>query len=346
MSDISSFTAANQRQTKKFVERAMAAGRVPFITACPGVGKSAIIHTIARERGLKMIDHRLSTSAPEDLNGLPRFTDKGAEFVPFADLFPLEGDSIPQGYNGWLLFLDELPSAPRSVQAAAYKLILDRMVGQKRLHEMVFVVAAGNRKQDKAIVNDIGTAMQSRLIHIEMDADFKCWQEDVAIPQQFDPRVVAYLSMNPSKLIDFDPDHQDRTFCCPRTWEFVSDLIKGRPLESDDAILLAGAITSGEAISFVQFCHVYDSLPNMQSLIDDPENAIIPRDPASLWATTMACVEHTTVENFGDFMKYMNRLDLVQRVLYFRATYAKLGAPLRSSRGFTEAAIELGRYIS
>ncbi len=29
-----------------------------------------------------------------------------------------------------------------------------------------------------------------------------------------------------NKLMDFDPEHEDKTFCCPRTWEFVNNIIK------------------------------------------------------------------------------------------------------------------------
>ena len=89
----------------------------------------------------------------------------------------------------------------------------------------------------------------------------------------FSAIAIAYLSMHNSKLLDFDPEHQDRTFCCPRTWEFTSDLIQGRELDDDDSILLAGTITSGEAISFVQFTKVYKNLPKFNDIMNNPEGA-------------------------------------------------------------------------
>ena len=90
-----------------------------------------------------------------------------AVFTPFS-IFPLENDPIPQGYDGWMLLLDELSSANKQVQAAAYKLILDRQVGSFNLHPNCAIVAAGNKITDKAVVTQMSTALQSRLIHYEL----------------------------------------------------------------------------------------------------------------------------------------------------------------------------------
>lgn len=121
---------AGPRKIREFTLDCLYAGLVPFIQSSPGMGKSSIIRSIAVELNLKLIDHRLSTSAPEDLSGLPRFNEKGeAIFAPFAELFPLEGQELPKKYNdkgevvgtydGWLVFLDEFNSAVKTVQAAA-----------------------------------------------------------------------------------------------------------------------------------------------------------------------------------------------------------------------------------
>ena len=343
---IESYTTATPRQTRKLVERTVAAGRVPMITSSPGMGKSAIVKQVAADFGLKLIDHRLSTSAPEDLTGLPRFREDGrAEFAPFGDLFPLKGDDVPDGYNGWLLFLDELPSAPKSVQAAAYKLILDRQVGQYDLHEKVWIVAAGNKATDRAIVNPIGTAMQSRLVHIEMRVNFTEWLEDAALPQHYDHRVIAYLSMHESKLLDFDPEHQDRTFCCPRTWEMTSDIITGREMDDLDALLLAGTITSGEAISFTQFTKVYKNLVKFSDIMANPSGCHIPSDTATKWALSMSLVEKTDKTNFDTVGQYIDRFDMSFRVLYFRALIAQK-PELRDHERFAKSMVALSRYLN
>ena len=74
------------------------------------------------------------------------------------------GQRQPTYYAGWLLFLDEFNSASVAVQAASYKIVLDRMVGKGHLHKNVAVVCAGNLESDGAIVEQMSTPLQSRLV--------------------------------------------------------------------------------------------------------------------------------------------------------------------------------------
>ena len=41
---------------------------VPMITGSPGIGKSAVVHQVAEEYNLKVIDLRLAQCDPTDLN--------------------------------------------------------------------------------------------------------------------------------------------------------------------------------------------------------------------------------------------------------------------------------------
>lgn len=91
---------------------------VPMLVGSPGSGKSQIVHQIAKEYNLKVIDLRLSQCDPTDCMGFPQISDGKADYVPMKT-FPIEGDVIPKGYSGWLLFLDEFNSASPAVQAAA-----------------------------------------------------------------------------------------------------------------------------------------------------------------------------------------------------------------------------------
>lgn len=337
----------NARQIRNFAMDCIEAGLVPYIQSSPGMGKSAIVKSIAEDFKLKLIDHRLSTSAPEDMTGLPRFSKEGfAHFSPFADLFPVEGTPIPDGCEGWLLFLDEFPSAPRSVQAAAYKLILDKMVGQHKLHPNVVIVCAGNLMTDKAIVNNIGTAMQSRLVHLEMEINVDVWMQDVALVQNYDKRIIAFIAQNGSKLMDFNPDHHDKTFCCPRTWEFINKLLKKNPtIDESRAALFAGTITSGTAAEFIQFTKVFDDLIKIKDILDDPANCKLPRDNSISWATITTMMEAVNEKNFDKLAEYANRFSITFKILFYRSILAR-NKDLRKHSAFTNAAVELTRYLN
>ena len=183
---------------------------------------------------------------------MPRFTADGkAEFIPF-NIFPIERTPLPAGKEGFLVLLDEINSASRNVIAAAYRVILDKEVGQHKLHPNVAIICAGNLASDKAIVNNMGTAMQSRLVHLVLETNFNGWLEEVAIPQNYDSRIIAYLAQYQHKLMDFKPDHVDKTFCSPRTWEFVNRLIANKHDISHMAPLLAGTISSDVVVEFMR----------------------------------------------------------------------------------------------
>lgn len=348
MAGIDSLTVCNSRQAKNFIIRAIKAGNVPYLTSSPGMGKSSLIHEVAEEFGLKVIDHRLSTSAPEDLSGLPRFRPDGkAEFTPFADLFPLEDTPVPEGYNGWLLLLDEFPSARKEVIAAAYKLVLDRMTGQKKLHPYVAIVCAGNKATDRAIVNPIGTAMQSRVVHFEMELNFDVFVEDVMVRFGWDERLVAFLHANPSKVMDFDPAHKNKTFCCPRTWDFINkDLKQQLPgaLPDEDAVYYAGHITPGVATEFVQFTKVYNRMVRFEDVIADPKGCPLPNGNDLSWATVMYLVNQTTEENFGDVVDYVNRMEMIHKILFFRSISKRI-PEVTGLPEWRQAAAALSRYL-
>lgn len=360
------------RQVKEYIKDCLEADLVPNIESSPGLGKSSIVWAVAKEFNLKVIDHRLSTSAPEDLNGLADFEMRNgvrkAVFSPF-DIFPIEGTPLPldengQKMNGWILFLDEFNAGLKSVQAAAYKTVLDKWIGQYKLHKACWIICAGNLATDRAIVNSLSTAMQSRLIHLEMElkldknGQYSEFMEDVAIPQKWDNRAVAYLNYMPSDLIDFNPAHNEKTFCCPRTWDFLQRLIKGKEFKTykdEDGVehyemrkkapLLAGSITSGKALTFIQFSHIGSSMPNIREILSDPENCRVPHEPEIRWCTITHAVEHVKDDTFQKIATYINRFESTFRVLFFRSLLVRQPT-LRRHPTFASSMLELARYLN
>lgn len=331
-------------QAKESIIKCIKAGLVPFIQSSPGIGKSSIVRQIADEFNLKLIDHRLSTSAPEDMSGLPHFENGMAVFSPFRDIFPLDDTSLPAGKDGWLLFFDEFNSAPRSVQAACYKIVLDRQVGQHNLNKRCAIVCAGNRLDDNAITVNLSTAMQSRLIHIVMKEDFNEWLENVAFKEKYDERVIGFLSMYPKFLMDFNPESSELTFPCPRTWEFVNRLIKGQELDKSWTALLSGTISSGVAISFLSYCKLRDDMINIKDILKSPTLASIPERNETKWSTIFHLISNVTEDNFPKICQYVNRYSVDYRIIFYRAIKNQYSF-LIEHKSFQEAMYDLSEYF-
>lgn len=351
--EVENLYRSTPRKVRKYVERCLARGVVPFIRSSPGLGKSSIVKSIAKDFNLKVIDQRISTSNPVDFSGLPEFAEKvGRRVATFSqfDIFPTIDTPLPLDDNGkvmegWVLFLDEFNSGTKLVLAAAYKLILDRMVGQERIHPRCVIVCAGNLDTDRAITTQIGSALESRVAHIEMMVDFDEWLEDVAIKDKWDFRIIAYLSQYKNQLMDFKPDHGNKTFCCPRTWEFVNTLYKGDEIDDDDSTLIAGTITPESAVSFVQFSKTVTDMVLIPEILKDPKAARIPQDRLVQWATISAMLQHISDDNFDDFCTYVNRYTMDYRVLFYRAMFITHGH-LRHHPAYGKSAVEMARYLN
>jgi len=82
-----------------------------FIHGSPGIGKSYIVNDIAKKNNLEIVDVRLSQLDAVDLRGIPSIKGDQTKWMP--PVF-LPKDKDAKG----ILFLDELNSAPLSVQAA------------------------------------------------------------------------------------------------------------------------------------------------------------------------------------------------------------------------------------
>lgn len=270
-------------------------------------GKSALVREVARTFNLYVIDFRGTTADPVDLNGYPSKTEDGKKgtYIPF-DTFPIEGDTIPEGYSGWLIFLDELPSADYSVQKGMYKLLEDRMVGNHKLHPNVAIIGAGNLETDNGIVNPLGTPMQSRIVHLKLKVSVKEWLElDIGI----DYRVLSFIRFKPEVIHKFKPDHDDFTFPCPRTWEKLSNIIK--PMSNiihNKLPLIAGTIGEGMAHEFYGFVEIMQQLPTREQILANPESVPISDEPSIKYAVSGLISHMMDLKTVEQLMLLVDRL--------------------------------------
>ncbi|MFN4033681.1 MAG: ATP-binding protein, partial [Fimbriimonadales bacterium] len=90
-----------------------------LVWGAPGTGKSTFVESLARE-DYPVVTVIASLHDPTDFNGLPVLHDGRVRFAPPEWAFIFE--TPKQG----VLFLDELTTAPPTVQAALLRLVLER----------------------------------------------------------------------------------------------------------------------------------------------------------------------------------------------------------------------------
>ena len=237
----------------------------------PGIGKSRGVRQLGSlietgtGRKVHITDVRLLLFNPIDLRGIPTANaDKTLAIWLRPQIFQMDpGDDVVN-----ILFLDEISAAPQSVQAAAYQITLDRVVGEHRLPENCIVIAAGNRTTDKSVAFKMPKALANRLLHIEVEGSFKSWKQ-WAIKSGINPKVVGFLNFRQSHLMCFDASSNDLAFATPRSWEMVSNILNyvNDDIEKSHP-LIAGLIGSGLAVEFRTWCKVYDELPAISDIFD------------------------------------------------------------------------------
>ena len=292
---------------------------VPLLVGSPGLGKSQIYQQIADQYNLMLIDVRLAQCDPCDLLGFPQIMGNKAGYLPM-NTFPIEGDPIPKGYSGWLLLFDELTSAVPALQSAAYKIILDRKIGIYNLHKNVAVCAAGNLETDNAVVQPMSTALQSRMVHLELMVDHKEWL-NWAADHGIDPKITSYINFKPGNLYTFSPDHTDKTYASPRTWEFANRVLHAVPEGSSDLLpMLAGTVGEGVAREFLGFCKIFQNLPQIPQIIANPEEVAVPTEPSILFALTGSISHNATTDNLDALILFVERLPIEFQVVCLRET--------------------------
>ena len=275
------------KAAKRSIRKAIQTRRPVFLWGPPGIGKSDIVKQIGQDAGREVIDVRLALWEPTDIKGIPYYNaEKGTMvWAPPSEL-PMDPDSTA------IIFLDELNSAPPAVQAAAYQLILNRRVGTYSLPKGVDIVAAGNREGDRGVTYRMPAPLANRFIHLEAKVDFDDFQE-WAVMNAVHPEVVGYIGFAKQDLYDFDPKSPSKAFATPRSWVFVSDLLKDDDCDIDTLHnLIAGAVGDGLAVKFMAHRKIAGRLPKAEDILSGKVKDLSIKEVSAMYSLTVSlCYE-------------------------------------------------------
>jgi len=275
------------KAAKRSIRKAIQTRRPTFLWGPPGIGKSDIVKQIGVDAGREVVDVRLALWEPTDIKGIPYYNAEQGKMVwaPPAEL-PTDPESTA------IIFLDELNSAPPAVQAAAYQLILNRRVGTYELPKGVDVVAAGNREGDRGVTYRMPAPLANRFIHLEMKIDFDDFQE-WAVMNNVHPEVVGYVGFAKQDLYDFDPKSPSKAFATPRSWVFVSDLLKDDDCDIDTLHnLIAGAVGDGLAVKFMAHRKIAGRLPKAEDILKGKVKDLQIKEVSAMYSLTVSlCYE-------------------------------------------------------
>ena len=265
------------RQAKKLVQ-CMAHEQSFLLLSPPGVGKSEMVYQAAVEAGLPCRSLLGTQIAPEDVSGVPKIVGERSVFCPPRIL-------LPESAQTFCLFLDELPACAPDVQKAFYSLLLERRLGEHSLPAGTWVVAAGNRQQDRALVRAMSSALVNRVTILNLRVDAGEWQ-DWARRNGIRPDIRSFLSFMPDALMRTVPQ-EPVPFSTPRAWSLLSqalDMAESSGILNRDTrrALAFGRLSAEDAAIFCALAEeAIGTMTPLESYIARPDT--LPKGETARW---------------------------------------------------------------
>lgn len=282
----------NLKSTISMLSFAHKAGVAVWLHSAPGIGKTAAVYEYAASTGLPLVKVFAPTADLITVMGALN-VDKDTNQASFVPL------------NKWItdrpciVLIDELPQSPTAIQNAFSDLLLNKCVGDTQLHADSFIIATGNRAEDRAGTNRIPAHVVNRCWHMYPETSADEWL-DWALDNSYDQRIIGFGHFRKELLHNFDANNCQKPYATFRSWSMVNDVLAtGLP---DNLILDATSGIVGEAAGFEfdAFCKLSASLQDPKRLLKEPDTFIPPTELSGLYAISTALamnVEKETVEN-------------------------------------------------
>lgn len=281
----------------KALMRALAAEQSLLLISPPGAGKSESVAQVAADAGLPCRSLLGTQIAPEDVSGIPRIVGERSVFCPPRVL-------LPENPEPFCLFLDELPACAPDVQKAFYSLLLERRLGEHALPPGTWVVAAGNRSQDRALVRALSSALINRVIILNVRIDVREWLVWAGV-NRVRSEILAFITFMPEALMRPVPS-QPLPFSTPRAWASLSralDLADAAGLTSREIrrALAFGRLTPEDAATFCAMAEeAIEQLLPPRSYVESLD--LLPTADAARWFVLQrvrAQVERRALDGFS-----------------------------------------------
>lgn len=294
----------------------------------PGAGKSALARDIGNELKFdNVVEFNASLRDPVDLLGTPNNHGETTRWKKPDDLAKLE-----TGRN--LLIIEELTDCTLPMQNACCGLIYDRRVGELKLSDETYIVASGNRTEDKSGANRLSTKLANRMRIFDFDVSLNDWCE-WALNAGIDPILIQFLRFKPDLLTAFEPNA--RVSPTPRAWERVAQIPQS--LSGDLYFAnVAGDVGEGAAAVYTGFRKLYESLPDPDEIMLKPKEAVMPEQMDVLYALTGAIAHRINKDNFDRAMEFVNRMPPQFNVMCVNDAM-RLKPEIKSTKAFVQWAV-------
>ena len=226
-----------------------------------GIGKSHIVHQVAKNLGFPVLDKRLAYMTEGDVVGLPELVDGVTRFAPVDWIVKACNEPV-------VLFLDELNRATIEVQQCAFQLVLDRELNGNYLHPDTRVYVAVNEGSDYQ-VTEMDPALLRRFYVADLIPTTNDWLTWANNNDEIDDILVEYIERYPAHLRHTGEFTPGTVYPNPASWHRLCQSLTYANMapsemlgENYNSIVLSiakGFVGETTAISFVSFLKEYQT---------------------------------------------------------------------------------------
>lgn len=249
---------------------------VLFLSSKPGIGKSALMRSIAKKLNYNYIDIRLSMIDETDIGLYPKIKEiDGEDYLYHVTPYwaKLAND------RPTIIHFEELNRTTLHIRNAALQILLERQIGPFfTFNENVYFVSSGNLgDKDDTDVEEFDKALDGRLIHIFHDLTLEEWIDYFA-NDNIHKSIIEFLITNRKYYYQYPSDSSRyKSYASPRSWTFLSDFIvknygkDSKPDEFLDFLMKYGYGFVGDCITpYIRFCRTNKITIN--DVLNDYEN--------------------------------------------------------------------------
>jgi hypothetical protein len=167
------------------------------------------------------------------------------------------------------------------------------------------VVCAGNHQHNRAGTTTMPTHLRNRLMHLTIDADVNAWAA-WASRRGIAPMLVAYNRYRVEFHHKFSAT--DNAYPTPRSWAMSDQVLRLDLPERLQRECVDGTVGAAASADFAGFKATYEGLPDVDAIIADPDDGMLPNDVMTSYALMGALAYRATPRNFASVVRYLDRL--------------------------------------
>ena len=266
---------------------ALESGAPVLLMGSAGVGKSALANDLAREMRRHIWTVIASLCDVTDFGGFPVVQDDGA-----FDRIPMRAIREASKKAG-ILFLDEISNCPGQIQASLLRGIHEGWFGDVQVHPDTMFFAAANPPDQAPDGNELTAPLIGRFAVYDFRPtidEVRTYFEQLGSEDSILRELAldfAATTQNSPDLVQMDPPQAAVTegdlWGSPRDWEraLTTSAFAGDVNDDTSYLILAGSVGEPCAAAYMAIRRLRDHLPSVQGILDDPHNALLPKDPAT-----------------------------------------------------------------